>query len=604
RKDYPANEVIYRQDESDIHEVSFIAEGLMEKYFLGKEGKKLYPENFGPGDTFGAISVLLNNQTAIRSVRTLKASTIYQLSDIRFRELCEQYPAFYEFFTNQFGKRMLRSGYAHWLNQQARQTSAFQVADLAFTQQVGSYFNPNVNTCTTETSIREAARSMTYYRENFVLVLDRNREPVGLVTDQELRNKVVVMGLSVDRPVKEIMVSPLREIQSTAYSYEAILLMFRHKVDYLLVRKGEGFAGVISLDRLLNAQGKSPFIFVQSISLDHDAEALKRKWAEVPRIISQLIDRGTRPEIVNQVVSAVSDAIGNNIIRRAIERLGPPPARFVFMALGSEGRKEQTLSTDQDNAIIYEDLEGEARERARAYFLRLGEEVCDELNEVGFDYCDGNLMAKNPKWNHSLSHWKTNYQRWVAEPGSDNALIGGTFFDCRSIYGDAQLLTELRQSIFDELDRGGSSFFANLARAALVNRPPLSLFGGIQTTADKDRKGINVKQVMNMFSDYARLHALNHQLTDTNTGERLRHLAVKGILNEVEFEELHQGYYFLMRLRMMHQAAQMEAGNSPDNLLDIRSLTKIERVTIKEILKVIETYQKRLGILFLGSLNA
>ncbi len=603
QRDYPAGTNIYEQDLSELHELSIISRGRVEKHFLGPEGRKLYPETFGVGDTFGAISILLNNGAAIRSVRTQEDTTLFQLPKQRFKELCQTYPAFYEFFTHQFGRRMLDGGYAQMLIGKPQGPSTFQVSDRAFTQQISQLFHPNINLCTTETSIREAARSMSYFRQNYVLVVDPEREPVGLVTDRDLREQVVAEGLDVGLPVGQIMQTPVREIQATAFSYEAILLMFRYKVDYLVVREGQRLVGIISLDKLLNAQGKSPFIFVQSIAFDHDTDSLKEKWAEVPSIVDHLIERGTRPEIVNQVVSVISDAIAHNIIRRATERLGPPPARFVFMALGSEGRKEQTLNTDQDNAIIYEDLGGEQRREARHYFLRLGEQVCDELAVVGFAYCDGGLMAKNSKWNHSLSHWQANYRKWITEPGGENALIGGTFFDCRAIYGEIDLLQKLRRTIFANLEKGAGAFFAALGRASLVNKVPLSMFGSFQLVGQGPRKGVNIKRAMSIISDFARLYALQQQLPATNTGERLRQLSVKGVLQDAELDELLQSYYFMMRLRLTHQSQQLQAGQSPDNIIDPEQLSKIERVTLKEIFRLIEKYQKRVSIVFTGQLS-
>jgi CBS domain-containing protein len=603
QRDYAAGITIYEQDLSELQELSVIYRGQVEKYFLGPEGRQLYNETFVAGDSFGAISILLNNGSAIRSVRTQEQTTLFQLPKQRFKELCQTYPAFYEFFTHQFGRRMLDGGYAQILMGRNRSTSGFQVSDRAFTQQVGQLYHPNFNQCTTETSIREAARSMSYFRQNYVLVVDPEREPVGLITDRELRDHVVAEGLDVNLPVSKIMYQPVREIQATAYSYEAILLMFRHKVDYLAVRDGARLAGVISLDKLLNAQGKSPFIFVQSIAFDHSAEALRDKWAEVPGIVDHLVERGTRPEIVNQVVSVISDAIAHNIIRRTIERLGPPPAKFVFMALGSEGRKEQTLRTDQDNAIIYEDLSGEVRKRARHYFLKLGQQVCDELAEVGFAYCEGGLMAKNTRWNHSLSHWQDNYRKWITEPGSENALIGGTFFDCRAIYGEVELLQTLRRTIFANLEKGASPFFSALGRASLLNKVPLNLFGSFQLTEHEQRKGINIKRATSTISDFARLYALQHQLAATNTGERLRQLTIKGVLTDGELDELLQSYYFMMRLRLTHQSQQLQAGETPDNIIDPDTLTKIERVTLREIFRVVEKYQKRVSIVFTGTLG-
>jgi len=601
---YPAHTILYEQDRSELQELSLIVSGHVEKYFLDQDGKKRFSESFGPGDSFGAISILLNNQTAIRSVKTLTKTTLYKLPSQIFTRLCKDHTVFYEHFTGEFGKRMLDGGYASMLLKRPRIESGFQVSDLTFTQEIRQLYSPVLNTCTTETSIREAAKSMTYFRQNYVLVVSPNREPVGIITDRELRTKVVAQGMEVDQPVSKIMGSPVLEIQADAYSYEAILMMFRHKIDFLVVKEQETLLGMISLDKLLHAQAKSPFIFIQNIAHDYDTASLKEKWEDVPAIIDLLMDRGTRPEIINQVVSVIADAITHNIIRRAISRLGAPPAKFVYTALGSEGRKEQTLMTDQDNAIIYEDLEGENRSVARAYFLRLGEIVSDELNDVGFSYCKGNLMAKNPKWNHSLSHWKDNYATWIREPMSENAVIGSTFFDCRAIYGDANLLKSLRSHIFETLRKGSSAFFMALTRAALVNRPPLTLFGGIQLT-DKQNigKGLDIKRATQVISDFARIYALGHDISATNTAERLRKLTLKGILSEAELDELLQSYYFMMRLRLSHQVRQLQAGSPPDNFLLMDEVSKIERVTLKEIFRLVEKYQKRLGVVYGGTLS-
>src|SRR5690606_10062063 len=142
------------------------------------------------------------------------------------------------------------------------------------------------------------------------------------------------------------------------------------------------------------------------VKLATSLEELKQKWQKVPEIVFQLLTRGVRSEIVNQVVTSVSDAILLKVIEGAIEESGPPPAKFAFMVLGREGRKEQTLRTDQDNAIIYEDKANEQRELVRDYFLKFADMVSTRLNEVGFSFCEGGFMAKNPKWTHSLSHWK------------------------------------------------------------------------------------------------------------------------------------------------------------------------------------------------------
>jgi CBS domain-containing protein len=275
------------------------------------------------------------------------------------------------------------------------------------------------------------------------------------------------------------------------------------------------------------------------------------------------------------------------------------------MALGSEGRKEQTLSTDQDNAIIYEDVSEDKREAVREYFLELGKQVCDGLAMTGFAYCEGGLMAKNSKWNHSLSHWKKNYTKWIDEPFSDTVLRVSTFFDCRSVFGDSALLSELKQHIFEVLGEGNSLFFAQISRISQEIKPPLTSWfkNFILTQNEEGGKVLDIKKAMMPLADFARIYSLYHNIPATNTGERLKRLLEVGELTQEEFEELHQSYYFMMRLRLIHQASGMTSQRrAPNNLIDPQSMTQVERVALKQIFKIVQKYQTRLGVKFTGSL--
>ncbi|GAB4408180.1 MAG: DUF294 nucleotidyltransferase-like domain-containing protein [Bacteroidia bacterium] len=603
RFEYAEDTLLYRQDTSLLQEISLIESGQIEKYWLREDGSKTYTETFGRGETIGAISILLNSERALRSVRTIAPTVIYQWSRAAFLALCSSNAEFNEFFTNQFGWRMLNGGYVSMLMRRPEPGMTFQQGDLAFTQPLRDFYNPQLNICPANTSIREAAKSMTYFRRDYVLVVDPNHEPVGIVTDLDLRDKVVAAGLSTEQPVSAIMSTPLLEIGAEAFSYEAIMLMFRRKVNHLVVRDQGRVAGIITLDQLLHAQGKSPFIFIQRIAHEHSTEGLRRNWEELPGIIQDLNSRGTRPEIINQIVSTVADAITHNIIRRVIKRLGPPPARFVFLALGSEGRKEQTLKTDQDNALLYEDVAPERAAAVSQYFLELGVQVSDELYASGFAYCEGGLMAKNPDWNQPLSKWVDNYRRWIEQPVPEHVMIGSAFFDCRAIFGETALIVELRDRVFALLADNDQTFLSQLARAALVNKPPLSLFGNFQLTETPQRKGVNIKRAMQVVSDFARIYALRHQLRIVNTTERLEKLRELDAIEEAEFNELNQAFFFMMDLRLEHQIAQIASGQSPDNLIDPDALSKIQRLTLREIFKVLEKYQKRIGVVFAGILN-
>jgi CBS domain-containing protein len=283
--------------------------------------------------------------------------------------------------------------------------------------------------------------------------------------------------------------------------------------------------------------------------------------------------------------------------------MGTPPAKFVFMVLGSEGRKEQTLKTDQDNAIIYEDKANEQRELVREYFLKFATTVSDRLNYIGFVYCTGDFMAKNPKWAHSLSHWKRNYQTWMEEPLPESVIMFSTFFDCRHLYGEVAILDELKQFLDEELQKPLDKLFFYMAKNALQYEPPLTFFRNIRTFTKGNIEVFDIKKAMTPIVDLIRVYALKTRIFEVNTGERLKALRKKSIFNDTEFLELLQSYYFLMSVRLKKQASQiMYDKTEPDNYVNIGSLTKIEQGTIKEIFKTIQNFQSKIKIEFTNEL--
>jgi CBS domain-containing protein len=271
--------------------------------------------------------------------------------------------------------------------------------------------------------------------------------------------------------------------------------------------------------------------------------------------------------------------------------------------LGSEGRKEQTLKTDQDNAIIYEDKANEHRELVRAYFLRFADQVSERLNRIGFSFCSGGFMAKNPKWTHSLSHWKRNYISWMEEAVPETVIKFSTFFDCRYLYGDITIMNELQDFLDQELQKPLEKLFYHLAKNALQYEPPLTFFKNIRTFTVGSQEVFDIKKAMTPIVDLVRVYALKNRIFLTNTGERLDALKQKGMLTETQYLELLQSYYYLMSVRLKKQASQIINDNTePENYLDIRSLTKIEQVTIIEIFKTIKNFQTSIKVAFTNNL--
>jgi len=478
-------------------------------------------------------------------------------------------------------------------------TAAENSIDHIYTKKVGDLHFRDLSVCPVQTPVFEVARLMAKDKISCFFIGDSPNEIIGFVTDITLRDRVIAHQLPFDTEVGEIMDRNIVYIQSSAFLYEALLMMFRTKTRYLLVKNKEIFEGWISRNKILSEQAQGPFVFIQSVKQSMDTDELKEKWQQVPQIIHQLIEKGLKSQIVNQIITTVADTIALRIIENTIREIGEPPAKFVFFILGSEGRAEQTLKTDQDNAIIYEDKANEHREMVREYFLDFADRVSFALDQVGFVFCKGGFMAKNPKWTHSLSHWKRNYESWIQESTPDTVMKYSTFFDCRAIYGEFGLLEDLKKFMDQQLENPPEKFFINMGTNALQFEPPLTFFKNIKTYKIDGEKNFNIKKTMTPIVDLVRMFALKYRIFETNTGERIRMLEEQKIFTEREAKEISHAYYYLMGLRLEKQSLQlMDNKENPTNHVSIEELTKVQMVTLVEIFKVIKEFQLKIKIEF------
>ncbi|HCD88833.1 MAG TPA: signal transduction protein, partial [Algoriphagus sp.] len=239
----------------------------------------------------------------------------------------------------------------------------------------------------------------------------------------------------------------------------------------------------------------------------------------------------------------------------------------------------------------------------RAYFLDFATRVSTALDQIGIAFCDGELMAMNPKWTHSLSHWKRNYERWISDASQETAMNYSTFFDCRAIFGEESLLVELKDYMGELLEKAPERFFINLGYNALQYEPPLTFFRNIKTEKIDGEKQLNLKQTMRPIVDLARVFALKHKIHETNTVRRIDLLRQKGVFTMPETQELIHAFNYLMSLRLENQAGLiLEKKEKPKNFLTLDSLTKVQSVTLIEIFKVIKDFQARIKFSFTRSL--
>jgi CBS domain-containing protein len=302
--------------------------------------------------------------------------------------------------------------------------------------------------------------------------------------------------------------------------------------------------------------------------------------------------------IFNQL-SIISEVICKRIIELGINKYGKEPVPFAFITLGSEGRKEQTLYTDQDNAIIYEDNESL---EIKQYFKDLAEFISDSLNTIGYNYCKGGIMAKNPEYCQPISVWKKYFAKWINNGNAKDLLEISIFFDFRLTYGDEKFVNELREYISIQTKQNPAYLFL-LTQNNLKLKPQVNFWGNILLeTAGAPPETVNIKETIMPIVNFARIYALKYGINEVNTTERLKKLYHSEILTESSYKNISQAFDILGKIRLNHQATLIKNNISPDNLINTRNFSELDQAMIKKILSNINTMLSRLSFDFKGTL--
>ncbi|MEE4363082.1 MAG: DUF294 nucleotidyltransferase-like domain-containing protein, partial [Desulfotignum sp.] len=297
-----------------------------------------------------------------------------------------------------------------------------------FNQPVSAIFRPNIATCPMDTPVKTAAQKMS--RNNgAILIKGADRQITGIVTDADLRAKVLAQEMAPDTPVSAVMSSPVITISADCQVFEAFLTMIDKDKRHLAVcGKSGDISGIISEKDLIAAQTRATFLLLKSVTSAKKMGDLENIHAKLCAMLLDPISNGVNPEQITRLITTFSDAILEKIMALSLAETGPPPCAFVFLTMGSEGREEQTLVSDQDNAIVYADPASEAdAQKAEAYFSGLAKLVCSRLDMAGYRFCDGNNMAQNPKWCQPLSVWKQYFHTWIRKAKPEDLLYSSIF---------------------------------------------------------------------------------------------------------------------------------------------------------------------------------
>ena len=445
-----------------------------------------------------------------------------------------------------------------------------------------------------DTPLANALAAMDAARVGSVVVVDETMQPIGILTLKDVLARVTLAGVPLATPIADVMTPQPATLSADAPVADALVLMARQGIHHIpLVREGR-LVGVVSEKDVFALRRLSVEGITAAIARSEDAAKLPARAHDIGDLAHSLLAQGMDAENLTAIISSLNDRLTERIITLESEAdAALVGLRWCWLALGSEGRMEQTLATDQDNALIFAAADDSQRDALLAFALR----VNHRLDACGFPLCKGDIMASNPKWCLSQADWQQQFTLWI-DHGSPEALLHASiFFDFRALTGDAALALDLRAWL-NRAAQKNPRFLHQMAGNALRNRPPLGVVRDFVLSDDNAHPHtIDLKlNGATPFVDAARIFALAAGSQQTNTAKRLREAAHALHIPDAELADWNRAFHFLQLLRLRHQHGQQRAGIPPDNHLNPDTLNPLDRRILKEALRQARKVQARLAM--------
>jgi CBS domain-containing protein len=517
----------------------------------------------------------------------------YQLPAEDFMVLITSSPEFNLFCTQ----------YIASLLNQSRQQLQLQFAQRANEQQtlnspLAGIGSRSPITVPPETPLRTALENMSQAGIGSLVIAGENGRPVGVFTRSDLLDRVVLADLPLSAPISEAMSAKPFTLEEHATAYDAMLAMATHGIRHVLVTDAEGkLTGVVSERDLFALQRVGLRQIRQTIEAAPDIETLQQSVIDVRQLAFNMLAQGVGAEQLTQFISALNDALTRRVLQLNLENHNFDGIEWSWLAFGSEGRDEQTFSTDQDNGIIFACEDAAAVDALRQRFLAFALDVNKGLDRCGFPWCKGNIMASNPQWCLSLDEWKNQFTNWIRMPDPDALLNATIFFDFRPLFGQAELGEVLRRHLLMQT-ASSPMFLRAMAKNALDVEPPLGKIRDFLTDLEHDHPGkIDLKKYgARIFVDVARIYALAAGVHNTNSIQRLRISAQRLSIRNEEINAVLEGLDFIQLLRLQHQYLEGKPGTQGDNLINPDNLNELDRRILKESFRQARKIQTRLKL--------
>ncbi len=591
-------QVIYNQNDALHQHFYIIHKGAVSlKKTINNTSEVI--DKFDEGDVFGLRPLFAQENYAITSI-TEEECILYSIPIEVFKPMAEK--------NKEVGKYLLESFASNTENpfskeHQLRFFSDTEIVlnptDNLFELQPVSYIKKIV-TAKPTSKIKTIAKLMSSKNIGSIIIEDNNL-PLGIVTDKDLRNKVATGLHTIKEPVKNVMSAPVLCYPKNLTIAQAQITMMKHKIGHLCITEdgtpNSKLIGLVSEHDMTLMKGNNPSVLMKAIKRTNSTKDLKRVREKIAILLKGYILQNIPLTHTSKIIFELNDATIKRIIERCLEKMKEePPVKFAWMSLGSQGRKEQLLQTDQDNAIVFENVPKEELETVRDYFLKLAKKVNKRLNTIGFEFCNADMMAKNPKWCLSLDEWKAQFSNWTSNTGNDEILLSSIFFDFDISYGEASLTNALSDHVLS-ITKTNSVFLSKLGVNALRSASPLGFFRQFLVESDgkhKDFFDLKKRALMPLI-DAGRLLTLTYQIKNiNNTAERFEKLAELFPENKELYLSSSYAFKAILKFRTKHGLLNSDNGR----FIALEVLTKEEKMKLKRCFKTIATLQEFIKIRF------
>jgi len=536
-----------------------------------------------PGESFGLSSVWAGAPSRYRMVAVEDTLCLLLPSDA-FRHLMSVSEPFSKFFLDQHAGRM-RSG--------VEMVRMDESGSAILRTRVRQMLRKKPITTAPDTPIQVAAQLMTDMRISALLVAEGERL-VGIVTDRDMRSKVIASGISPTGPISSIMTPNPTTTDPDTLAFEVLVQITQHGWHHLPVVEDGAVVGMVTAGDIMRLEQANPSYLVGEIDKQTSVDGVVESAKKLPAVVYQAAAQDATADDVARVITAIMDALTRKLILLAEAEIGDAPVHYCWVALGSQGRLESGMQSDQDNALLIAD---DVTPEQMAWFGDLAQRVVDGLVRCGFPLCPGDMMASNPQWRQPLRTWGNYFAQWMNAPEPDALLNAQTFFDMRPVHGDRTLYERLQTSVVARAPHA-TRFLAYLAKQAQRFEPPLGLFRDF-VTSDANGGRIDVKSGgIAPIVQIARIAALSKGGAQLNTIDRLRAASSSNALSEEKAADLTDAFEFISYVRLQHQVKQLKKGERADNLIDPDSLSSFERRHLKEAFAIIRKMQGTLAYLY------